>query len=96
MALRFANIFKDESWVHICTQALGFLVPGRLCCACDEGPGGRDQSKMGALNFKAQFSPPVNPLWNKKENEALMEPVNVDEVMEGDGAFNVSWVHQSG
>ena len=93
-----------------CTQGgAGFLLPGRLCCACDEGPGGRqpligalnlggDQPLTGALNFKAQISrqQPVNRLWNKKENEALMEPVNVDEVSEGDGAFNVSWVHQSG
>ena len=81
-----------------CAQGVGFLLPGRLCCACDEGLGGR-QPLMGALNFKAQISrqqQPVNRLWNKKENEALMEPVNVDEVSEGDGAFNVSWVHHSG
>ena len=59
---------------------------------------GGDQPLTGALNFKAQIrrQQPVNRLWNKKENEALMEPVNVDEVSEGDGAFNVSWVHHSG
>ena len=93
-----------------CAQGAGFLLPGRLCCACDEGPGERQplmgalnlggrQPLMGTLNFKAQISrqqqPPVNRLWNKKENEALMEPVNVDEVSEGDGAFNVSWVYHS-
>ena len=86
-----------------CAQGAGFLLPGRLCCACDEGPGERQplmgalnlggrQPLMGALNFKAQIS----RLWNKKENEALMEPVNVDEVSEGDGAFNVSWAYHSG
>ena len=30
-----------------------------------------------------------------KENQALIEPVNEDEVKANDGAFDVSWVHQS-
>ena len=43
----------------------------------------------------SKIGPSVNLVADDKVNQALIEPVNGDEVKPNDGAFDVSWVHQS-
>ena len=73
-------------------QAAGRLLPGRLCCACEvQVRREAHQPLMG----NSKIGPSVNLVADDKENQALIEPVDGDEVKPNDGAFDVSWVHQS-
>ena len=68
------------------------MLPGRLCCACEvQVRREAHQPLMG----NSKIGPSVNLVADDKENQALIEPVNGDEVNPNDGAFDVSWVHQS-
>ena len=68
------------------------MLPGRLCCACEvQVRREAHQPLMG----NSKIGPAVNLVVDDKENQALIEPVHEDEVKPTDGAFDVSWVHQS-
>ena len=68
------------------------MLPGRLCCACEvQVRREAHQPLMG----NSKIGPSVNLVVDDKENQALIEPVNGDEVNPNDGTFDVSWVHRS-
>ena len=71
-------------------QAAGRFLPERLYYACEV----RREAHQPLMG-NSKIGPSVNLVVDDKENQALIEPVNGDEVKPNDGAFDVSWVHQS-